>query len=189
PGRAATASDAARARARRFMADSGLAGCSCAERRFPRGGGLASPIALWPDRALAGSPAGPITLRPGPSATGAAPLAVAVPGITLAATSPALNRATTRNGKGDHGMSEPVGILGLGLMGGAMARRLIACGRTVVGFDPQQDKLKAAAEAGVETASSPAEVAARCETLLVCVTSTAAVEKALLGPDGVAEAS
>lgn len=86
-------------------------------------------------------------------------------------------------------MSEPVGILGLGLMGGAMARRLIACGRTVVGFDPQQDKLKAAAEAGVETAGSPAEVAARCETLLVCVTSTAAVEKALLGPGGVAEAA
>jgi 3-hydroxyisobutyrate dehydrogenase len=42
-----------------------------------------------------------------------------------------------------------IGFLGLGAMGGAMARRLVQSGFTVVGYDPSQARAAAAAKDGV----------------------------------------
>src|SRR4051794_39245064 len=79
-----------------------------------------------------------------------------------------------------------VGFVGLGLMGEGFTRRLNETGHTVVGFDIEPEKTRAAAVWGVQPADSAAEVARACDVVLICVINTAAVEDATLGPRGVA---
>jgi 3-hydroxyisobutyrate dehydrogenase len=81
-----------------------------------------------------------------------------------------------------------IGFVGLGLMGQAFTRRLVESGFTVTGYDIVADKVAQAAKHGVKPAASPAEVARASDIVLVCVTSTHAVEEAVLGKGGVAEA-
>jgi 6-phosphogluconate dehydrogenase len=54
-------------------------------------------------------------------------------------------------------------MVGLGRMGGAMARRLQAGGHAVVGYDPGAAAREALAAAGVPCASSLEDLVARCE--------------------------
>lgn len=70
----------------------------------------------------------------------------------------------------------PVGLIGLGLMGDVFARRLMAAGFSVVGFDIDEAKRTRLAEAGGETAPSAADVARRCDTTVVIVFNTDQVE-------------
>ena len=79
-----------------------------------------------------------------------------------------------------------VGFVGLGLMGGAFTRRLMERGYGVVGFDVVAEKVRAARAHGVVAAASAADVVRRAEIVLMCVTSTHAVEEAVFGPEGVA---
>ncbi|MBV9459876.1 MAG: NAD(P)-binding domain-containing protein, partial [Bradyrhizobium sp.] len=60
----------------------------------------------------------------------------------------------------------PVGVIGLGLMGTALAARLIDAGTPVIGFDIDQAKRK---PFGGETVASAEEVIARCQTVIVAV--------------------
>jgi len=80
-----------------------------------------------------------------------------------------------------------LGFIGLGLMGHGFTRRLIDSGYRVTGYDIVPEKVAQAAAHGVAAASSPAAVAAASDIVLVCVTSTHAVEEAVLGPGGIAE--
>jgi 3-hydroxyisobutyrate dehydrogenase len=87
-------------------------------------------------------------------------------------------------------MSKPVvGVIGLGLMGSAIAQRLIETGHTVAGYDIVAAKLAATAVHGVRPCGSPAEVAHASNIVLMSVTSTKAVEEAVLGTNGVASAA
>ena len=52
-----------------------------------------------------------------------------------------------------------LGFLGLGMMGGNMARRLVSSGYAVTGYDIDAARMHQASEAGVKTAVSPARVA------------------------------
>ena len=79
-----------------------------------------------------------------------------------------------------------IGFVGLGLMGSAFTRRLVERGYSVVGFDAIADKVAAAGGHGVLAASSAADVTRRAEIVLMCVTSTHAVEEAVFGPEGIA---
>ena len=81
-----------------------------------------------------------------------------------------------------------VGLIGLGYMGSAMAKRLRERGRTPIGFDIDETKMKTLAERGMTCVGSPAEAARDTEAVIVCVTSTTAVEQAVFGSEGVAEA-
>src|SRR4051812_47533682 len=81
-----------------------------------------------------------------------------------------------------------IGFIGLGLMGQAFTQRLVETGFTVTGYDIVPDKVQQAAKHGVKPAVSPADVARASDIVLVCVTSTHAVEDAVLGPGGIAEA-
>ena len=81
--------------------------------------------------------------------------------------------------------AKPIGFIGLGLMGQGFTRRLAEKGYSVVGFDIDPAKVAAAAAWGVKPASSAAEVAQACDTILNCVINTAAVEDAAVGPRGV----
>jgi putative dehydrogenase len=52
-----------------------------------------------------------------------------------------------------------VGIIGLGIMGGAFAENLVAAGWRVIGYDIAPARRKALARAGVEIAADAVDVA------------------------------
>ena len=86
-------------------------------------------------------------------------------------------------------MSKPsIGVIGLGLMGGAMARRLIETGHAVAGYDIVAEKVAAASALGASACGSPAEVARAADIVLMSLTTTAAVEEVMLGTGGIASA-
>jgi 3-hydroxyisobutyrate dehydrogenase-like beta-hydroxyacid dehydrogenase len=76
----------------------------------------------------------------------------------------------------------PVGVIGLGNMGGRMARRLVDAGWEVVGHDPAAGR---AEEAGAEAVGTPAEVARRCTTVLLSLPDSSVVEPVVRGDGGV----
>lgn len=70
-----------------------------------------------------------------------------------------------------------VGVIGLGIMGGSIARNLVAAGQDVCGFDPDPDRQREAEANGVEVLESAAAVAARSSIALTSLPSVAALEK------------
>jgi 3-hydroxyisobutyrate dehydrogenase-like beta-hydroxyacid dehydrogenase len=86
-------------------------------------------------------------------------------------------------------MAKPViGFLGLGMMGGQMARRLVSSGYAVTGYDIDPARMRASSEAGVKLADSPARAAEVADVVLSSLTDPAAVRRAYLGEDGVLSA-
>lgn len=77
---------------------------------------------------------------------------------------------------------EPVGFIGLGIMGSGMAANLVAAGHEVVVWN--RTRSKAEALEGVEVADSPAEVATRCPIVMVCVSDTPDVVEVVEGAGG-----
>src|SRR5262245_56064315 len=61
---------------------------------------------------------------------------------------------------------QTVGIVGLGIMGGAFARNLVAAGFWVIGFDTDAAKRRAARRAGVETVDDAAALAAQAPVVI-----------------------
>ena len=60
-----------------------------------------------------------------------------------------------------------IGIIGLGIMGGAIAKNLAAAGWQVIGFDITKERCEEAKAAGVEIAKDAAAVAAKATNILV----------------------
>jgi 3-hydroxyisobutyrate dehydrogenase len=83
-------------------------------------------------------------------------------------------------------MSTRIGLIGLGLMGAGLTKRLIATGHAVTGYDPDAARMREAQALGAHVADSAAAVAQAADIILVCVINTAAVEDAALGPRGIA---
>ncbi len=82
-----------------------------------------------------------------------------------------------------------IGFIGLGLMGQAFTRRLVASGYTVTGFDIAAEKVEQATKHGVIAATSSADVTSKSDLVLMCVVSTDAVHEAVFGPGGVVESA
>ena len=59
-----------------------------------------------------------------------------------------------------------VGVIGMGIMGGAFARNLVASGWRVVGYDPSPAAQRAASRAGVDVAGGPIDVARAAPVIL-----------------------
>jgi 3-hydroxyisobutyrate dehydrogenase-like beta-hydroxyacid dehydrogenase len=78
-----------------------------------------------------------------------------------------------------------VGVVGLGLLGHAVATRLRAAGHAVVGYDIVPACLERLVAIGGAAAKSAADVAAGTEIVCTLLPSLAAVEAAILGADGV----
>lgn len=74
--------------------------------------------------------------------------------------------------------AEPVGLIGLGLMGGALAHRLLGAGFAVLGFDIDADK--ALLIPGIEIAASADEICLRCSRIVIAVYDTAQVESVVV---------
>jgi 3-hydroxyisobutyrate dehydrogenase-like beta-hydroxyacid dehydrogenase len=78
-----------------------------------------------------------------------------------------------------------VGYVGLGVMGGGVAKRLLDAGHRVTGWNRTKDKAQWLIDAGMEWGETPREVAERSEIVFTMVTNTAAVRAVTDGPDGI----
>ena len=86
-------------------------------------------------------------------------------------------------------MARPrIGFLGMGAMGGPMARRLVQAGFPVVGYDVSEARAAAAARDGVSLAKSPAAAAEAADVVLSSLPNPAAVRAAYLGANGAVSA-
>lgn len=83
-------------------------------------------------------------------------------------------------------MPEAVGVVGTGMLGAAVAERLLGRGHGVVAYNRTAEKAAALAGSGASVAGSPADVAARCPLVITCVRDAAAVREVALGPRGIA---
>ena len=81
-----------------------------------------------------------------------------------------------------------IGIVGLGLLGSAVAARLRGGGHDVVGHDVVAEKVRALEALGGQAAPSAEAVARAAEAVCVVLPSLAAVEDVVLGPRGLAVA-
>lgn len=77
-----------------------------------------------------------------------------------------------------------VGVVGVGLLGGAVASRLRAAGHAVVGYDVAEPAMAQLAALGGTPATSIADVARATEVVCTILPSLATVEEAILGPGG-----
>lgn len=69
-----------------------------------------------------------------------------------------------------------IGVIGMGIMGGAFARNLAADGWRVIGYDPSKQAAAAAKRAGVELAGSAADVARKVPIVLTSLPKPAALQ-------------
>lgn len=69
------------------------------------------------------------------------------------------------------GLTDPIGIIGLGLVGSELALRLMSGGRSVIGYDIKPERLAELSQAGGNTAVNAAEVLASCQRILVSLPS------------------
>lgn len=77
-----------------------------------------------------------------------------------------------------------IGFLGLGVMGGPMARNLLAAGHEVVAWNRSPEPLAELVEAGARPADRPAAAAAAADILISIVSDDAALREVLGGPEG-----
>jgi L-threonate 2-dehydrogenase len=68
-----------------------------------------------------------------------------------------------------------VGVIGLGIMGGAFAQNLIAAGWRVIGYDTDAARRRTMARAGVEIAADAADVANKARDIITSLPSPAAL--------------
>ena len=69
-----------------------------------------------------------------------------------------------------------VGIVGLGIMGGAFARNLVTAGWRVVGYDIDANRCRATARAGVEIAPDAKALAAEVKAIITSLPKPAALD-------------
>src|SRR5262245_40226851 len=74
-----------------------------------------------------------------------------------------------------------VGVIGLGIMGGAYARRLAAAGWRIVGFDSNPARRKEATRAGVKIAQDAKAVAAEAPVIITSLPTPYALEATVAG--------
>jgi 3-hydroxyisobutyrate dehydrogenase-like beta-hydroxyacid dehydrogenase len=81
-----------------------------------------------------------------------------------------------------------LGFLGLGIMGGPMARHLVTGGHTVAVWSHNQKKAKELADsAGATFCATPLEVAKNSDCAFLCVGDTAMSREVILGEKGLAK--
>jgi len=82
-------------------------------------------------------------------------------------------------------MSETVGFIGLGIMGLGMARNLLQADFDLCVWNRTASRMDELVTAGASAAGSPAEIASRCDIIIVCVSDTPDVQAVILGENGV----
>ena len=77
-----------------------------------------------------------------------------------------------------------VGVAGLGVMGAAVAARLMEVGHEVTVWNRTPEKTKALADTGAKVASTPAQLASAVEATITMLTDAAAIDAVYNGPNG-----
>ncbi|OLE84877.1 MAG: hypothetical protein AUF76_02215 [Acidobacteria bacterium 13_1_20CM_2_65_9] len=77
-----------------------------------------------------------------------------------------------------------LGYIGLGVMGGRMADRLLTKGHAVTGYNRTREKAQWLVNRGLTLADSPRAVSAAADVTFVMVANSAALESVANGPDG-----
>jgi 3-hydroxyisobutyrate dehydrogenase len=85
------------------------------------------------------------------------------------------------------GFQRSAGLIGLGSMGMGVARSLLRAGFVVAGYDMRSEALCQLEKLGGIAAASPAEVGARCGTVMILVVNAAQTEEVVFGKNGLAE--
>jgi 3-hydroxyisobutyrate dehydrogenase-like beta-hydroxyacid dehydrogenase len=82
-------------------------------------------------------------------------------------------------------MTQPtIGFIGLGLMGRNMVENLLDKGHQPVVMDLNKDAVAAVLARGATEARSAAELAAACDIIMLCLTTSEVVEKVVYAADG-----
>lgn len=82
-------------------------------------------------------------------------------------------------------MTQPtIGFIGLGLMGRNMVENLLDKGHQPVVMDLNKDAVAAVVARGATEARSAAELAAACDIIMLCLTTSEVVEKVVYAADG-----
>lgn len=84
-------------------------------------------------------------------------------------------------------MSERIGFIGLGIMGRGMAANILRAGFSLTVWNRTPGRADELVAAGAQVATSPADLAARSDIVISCVSDTPDVEAVLFGPQGVIE--
>lgn len=84
-------------------------------------------------------------------------------------------------------MSEKVALIGAGVMGSAIATRLLATGHQLRAFDPDAQKVQALVALGAVAAMSAADAASDATVVVLSLNNAAIVETAVFGSGGVAD--
>src|SRR5258706_9042889 len=82
------------------------------------------------------------------------------------------------------GMAQ-LGFVGLGKMGGRVAKRLLDAGHSVIGFNRTRSKAQWLLDAGMQWGESPRQVAEMADVTFSMVTNTTALQEVLNGDDGI----
>jgi len=88
--------------------------------------------------------------------------------------------------KGAFVMTKPIiGFIGLGVMGGPMAKNLVKAGYPLVAHDIRREPVRELVGSGAEEAFSSKEVAERSQVIITMLPDSPDVELVALGPDGI----
>ena len=82
-----------------------------------------------------------------------------------------------------------IGIIGLGLLGGAVAGRLLKAGIAVIGYDVRAEVVGPLAREGLSPAADVAAVVREAEAVFVILPSLDSVDKVVRGPEGVLDSA
>jgi 3-hydroxyisobutyrate dehydrogenase len=82
-------------------------------------------------------------------------------------------------------MTERIGFVGLGIMGGGMASNLVRAGFEVCVWNRTASRAEPVVALGAAQAESPADVARQSDIVITCVSDTPDVEAVILGDDGI----
>ena len=84
-------------------------------------------------------------------------------------------------------MTDAIGFIGLGAMGGSMAANIVKAGIEVVAYDILPERVAALTEIGAEAANSPKAVAASASRTITMVETTAQTEAVIFGAEGIVQ--
>ena len=86
-------------------------------------------------------------------------------------------------------MAEKIALIGAGIMGSAIGTRLLECGHRLQVFDLDAEKVSTLVLKGAVAATSPADVTAKSDFIILSLNHARIVRAAVFGKDGVASAA
>jgi 3-hydroxyisobutyrate dehydrogenase-like beta-hydroxyacid dehydrogenase len=81
-------------------------------------------------------------------------------------------------------VTDKIGFIGLGVMGGGMARSILSAGHQLAVTTSSPDKAEAFHNEGAQVVDKPADLASLCNVVVTCVPDAAALRTCLVGEGG-----